>query len=102
MLVDRAIFDLVHLVQLGLEGQEILALLGIQIDKLLLELFERVGDLEEVLVAQEEIIVALLGLLGDLLCRNHQGILLKELSHAFLTVGLVFEVGTVGGGGDRL
>lgn len=69
VLVNGTILDLVHLIELGLKSDKILALFRFNIDELFLELLKRVSHHEEVAMAQEEVKIALLRFLGNLLGR---------------------------------
>jgi len=57
------------LIELGLKSDKILALFRFNIDELFLELLKRVSHHEEVAMAQEEVKIALLRFLGNLLGR---------------------------------
>jgi len=51
MLLDRSVLDFIKLVELSLENDEVTTSLRIKIDNLLLELFESIYDLKEILVS---------------------------------------------------
>jgi hypothetical protein len=51
MLLDRSVLDFIKLVELSLENDEVTTSLRIKIDNLLLELFESINDLKEILVS---------------------------------------------------
>ena len=51
MLLDRSVLDFIKLIELSLENDEVTTSLRIKIDNLLLELFESINDLKEILVS---------------------------------------------------
>ena len=57
MLVNGAILDLIDLVKLALELDEFLSALRLDVDNALLVLLERVDDLHEVALLEEEFVV---------------------------------------------
>lgn len=77
VVLHRSVLDLVKLVQLAFEHYELLALCGVEVDEVVLELLKGVGHLVEVLLGQEEGKVAILDLGHDLLNWDHKPVLLE-------------------------
>ena len=86
MLLDRSILDFIKLIELSLENDEVTTSLGIKIDNLLLELFESINDLKEILVCQEESVIAVINFGDDLLNWEEECILIKVILEGNLVV----------------
>lgn len=67
MLIHRSVLDFVESVQLALENNKVTSFLSVEVNSSLLELLKSVDDLKEVLVLQEELVIASVNLSDDLL-----------------------------------
>jgi len=86
MLLDRSVLDFIKLIELSLENNEVTTSLRIKINNLLLELFESIYDLKEILVCEEESIIAFINFLDDLLDWEEECILIKVILEGNLVV----------------
>ena len=77
MLPNRAVFHLIHLVELALEKDEVSAGLGLLIDQVVLKLLKCVNHLKEVTVVQEELEVTHFSLLLNFFGGDCQRILVE-------------------------
>ena len=78
MLLKRSVANLVHLVEAALERDEVTRLLVFEV-KMFLELLERVSDLIEVFLVEEEVVVMLTELRDDRVDREKHSFFLKVL-----------------------
>jgi len=67
VLIHRSVLDFVESVQLALENNKVTSFLSVEVNSSLLELLKSVDDLKEVLVLQEELVIASVNLSDDLL-----------------------------------
>jgi len=66
VLIDRSVLDLIHLVELALEEDELLARLRLGVDDTLLVLLKSIDDFHEVALGHEEFEVLGLALFYNL------------------------------------
>ena len=86
MLLDRSVLDFIKLVELSLENDEVTTSLRIKINNLMLELFKGIHDLKEILLSQEELVIALTDFANDLLDWEEQCILIKIILEGNLVI----------------
>lgn len=86
MLLHRSVLDFIKLVELSLENDEVTTSLSIKINNLLLEFFEGIYDLKEILVGEEESVIAVTDFGDDLLNWEEQCILIKVILEGNLVV----------------
>lgn len=86
MLLDRSVLDFIKLVELSLENDEVTTSLRIKINNLMLELFKGIHDLKEILLREEELIIALTDFANDLLDWEEQCILIKIILEGNLVI----------------
>jgi len=95
MLIDRSMFDLVHLVELHFEDMELFSFFMAFLYHMLFELLQSVYDLHEVGSAQEKVEILLISLLDDDINRQEEGVLLEvRLKLIGLELLHLVEVGT--------
>ena len=86
MLLDRSVLDFIKLIELSLENDEVTTSLSIKIDNLMLELFESIYDLKEILVSEEESVIAVFNFGDDILNWEEECILIKVILEGNLVV----------------
>lgn len=86
MLLDRSVLDFIKLIELSLKNDEVTTSLSIKINNLLLELFEGIYDLKEILVSEEESVIAFINFGDDLLNWEEECILIKVILEGNLVV----------------
>lgn len=79
MLIDRSVLDLIHLVELALEEDELLAGLRLGVDDTLLVLLKSIDDFHEVALGHKEFEVLGLALLSDRFNGNEKCVLVKVI-----------------------
>lgn len=95
MLLKRSALDLVELIKLSLEDNEFSAFLSVQVHGLGLDHLEGVGDLEEVLLLEEEVEVSLSDFLLQGLQGDHHSLLIEILLEGI--AGVVLQPKRVNG-----